>query len=76
MLKVLEPKHLATGVAYKKTVYRCNCQWNYTLFHKDKLFQNKQAEIGKIQKQIKKTFRIGSLNTENNIPFENMLTKR
>ena len=38
---------LETGVAYKKTEYRCNCQGNYTLFSKDKLCQNKQAEIGK-----------------------------
>ena len=45
MLKILEPQSLETGVAYKKTKYRC--QGNYTLFYKDKLCQNKQAEIGK-----------------------------
>ena len=80
MLKILEPQSLETGVAYKKTEYRC--QGNYTLFYKDKLCQNKHAEIGKKQKQIKKTFRVGSFKTENvtltiiHIPFENMLTKR
>ena len=42
MLKILEPQPLETGVAYKKTEYRCNFQGNYTLFCKDKL-----AEIGK-----------------------------
>ena len=67
MFKILEPQPLETGVAYKKTEYRCNCQGNYTLFYKGKLCQNKQAEIGKKLKQIKKTFRVGSLNKENNI---------
>ena len=47
MLKTLEPQPLATGVAYKKTVYHCNCQGNYTLFYQDKLCQNEQAETGK-----------------------------
>ena len=63
MLRILEPQLLATGVAYKKSVYRCNCQGNYTL----SLCQNKQAETGKKVKQIKKTFGVGSLNKENNI---------
>ena len=67
MLKTLEPQPLATEVAYKKTVYHCNCQGNYTLFYQDKLCQNKQAETGKKWKQIKKTFRVGSSNKENNI---------
>ena len=61
MLRILEPQPLATEVAYKKSVYRCNCQGNYTLFYMDKLCQNKQAEIGKKLKQIKKTFRVGSV---------------
>ena len=47
MLKILEPQPLATGVAYKKTVYRCNCQGNHTLSYKDKLCQNKQGGTGK-----------------------------
>ena len=64
MLKILEPQPLATAVAYKKTVYRCNCQVNYTLFYNDKLCQNKQAETAKNKKGIKKTFRAGSLNKE------------
>ena len=67
MLKILEPQPLETGVAYKKTEYRCNCQGNYTLFYKGKLCQNKQAEIGKKLKQIKKTLRVRSLNKENNV---------
>ena len=62
MLKILEPQPLATAVAYKKAVYRCNCQVNYTLFYKDKLCQNKQAEIAK----NKNKFRVGSLNKETN----------
>ena len=81
MLKILEPQPLATAVAYKKTLYRCNCQVNYTLFYKDKLCQNKQAEIAKnknkltkpsgLEVQAKKiTLRII------HIPFENMLIKR
>ena len=67
MLRISEPQPLATGVAYKKTVYPCNCLGNYTLFYKGKLCQNKQAEIGKKLKQIKKTFRVRSLNKENNV---------
>ena len=63
----MEPQPLETGVAFKKTMYCCNCQRNYTLFYKDKLCQNKQAEIGKKLKLIKKFFRVGSLNKENNI---------
>ena len=47
MLKILESQPLETGVAYKKNEYRCNWQGNYTLFYKDKLCQNKQAETGK-----------------------------
>ena len=47
MLKILEPQPLAIGVAYKKAVYRCNCQGNYTFSYKDKLCQSKQAKIGK-----------------------------
>ena len=47
MLKILKPQPLATGVAYKKTMYRCNCQGNYTLSYKEKLCQSKQAETGK-----------------------------
>ena len=54
MLKILEPQPLATGVAYKKTVYRCNCRGNYTLFYKDKLFQNKQAETAKNKSKLRK----------------------
>ena len=62
-------------------MYHCNCQENYTLFYKNKLCQNKEAEIGKKYEQIKKTLRVGSLNTENDInnhlySFENMLTKK
>ena len=44
---MLEPQPLETGVADKKTEYPCNCQGKYTLFYKDKLCQNKQAETGK-----------------------------
>ena len=29
---IFEPQPLATGVAYKKTVYHYNCQGNYELF--------------------------------------------
>ena len=47
MLEILGPQSLATGVAYKKTVYRYNFRGNYTLSYKDKLCQSKQAEIGK-----------------------------
>ena len=47
MLKILEPQPLATGVTYKKTVYRCNCQENNTLSYKDKISQSKQAETCK-----------------------------
>ena len=54
MLKILEPQPLATGVAYKKTVYRCNCQGHSTLFYKDKLCQNKQAEISKNKNKLRK----------------------
>ena len=36
-------------------------------FYKGKLYQNKQAEVGKKQKHIKSTFRVENLNTENNI---------
>ena len=54
MLKILEPRPLVTGVAYKKTVYRCNCQGNYTLFYKDKLCQKKQAEIAKNKNKLRK----------------------
>ena len=54
MLKILEPQPLATGAAYKKTVYRCNCQGNYTLFYKDKLCQNKQVEIAKNENKLRK----------------------
>ena len=54
MLKILEPQPLATGVAYKTTVYRCNCQGNYTLFYKDKLCQKKQAEIAKNKNKLRK----------------------
>ena len=54
MLKILEPQPLATGVAYKKTVYRCNYQGNYTLFYKDKLCQNKQAEIATNKNKLRK----------------------
>ena len=107
MLKILEPQPLATGVTYKKTVYRCNCQGNYTLFYKHKLCQNKLAEITKNKykltlswwrplsnrnqpidlqsksmdsflydnslrhERVKKTFRVGSLNKENN--FKNYI---
>ena len=82
MLNILEAQSLETGGTYKKTEYGCKSQGNYTLFYKDKLYQNKQAEIGKKYKQTKKTFRIVDLNTENitltviHILFENMLTKR
>ena len=54
MLKILEPQPLATGAAYKKTVYRGNCQGNYTLFYKDKLCQNKQVEIAKNENKLRK----------------------
>ena len=54
MLKILEPQPLETGVAYKKTEYRCNCQENYIFFYKDKLCQNKQAEIGKNKNKLRK----------------------
>ena len=53
MLKILEPQPLATGVAYKKAVYRCNCQGNCTLFYKDKLCQDKQAEIAKNENKLR-----------------------
>ena len=54
MLKILEPQPLATGVAYKKNKYRCNCQGNYTLFYKGKLCQNKQAEIAANKNKLRK----------------------
>ena len=54
MLKILEPQPLATGVAYKKAVYRCNCRGNYTLSYKDKLCLSKQAEIGKNKSKLRK----------------------
>ena len=54
MLKILEPQPLATAVAYKKAVYRCNCQVNYTIFYKDKLCQNKQTEIAKNKNKLRK----------------------
>ena len=47
MLKILEPQPLETAVAYKKTVYHCNCQVNYTLFYKDKFCQNKQFHVNR-----------------------------
>ena len=47
MLKILKPQRLVTEVAYKKTMYRCNFQGNYTLSYKEKLCQSKQAETGK-----------------------------
>ena len=50
----LKPQPLATALAYKKTVYRYNCQVNYTLFYKDKLCQNKQAEIAKDKNKLTK----------------------
>ena len=54
MLKILKPQPLATEVAYKTTEYRCNYQGNYTLFYKDKLSQNKQAEIAKNENKLRK----------------------
>ena len=56
MLKIFEPQPLATAVAYKKTVYRCNCQanYNFVLFYKDKLCQNKQTEIAKNKNKLRK----------------------
>ena len=81
MLKILEPQPLANAVAYKKIVYRCNCQINYTLFYKDKLWQNKQAEIAKNKNKLTK---LSGLEVQTKkitlriiqIPFENMLRKK
>ena len=41
-----ESQLLATGVAYKNTVYRYNCQANYTLF-KHEICKMKKDEIRK-----------------------------
>ena len=46
---IFEPQPLATGVAYKKTVYHHNCQGNYELFYY-KSCKNKDADIGKNSK--------------------------
>ena len=81
MLKVLEPQPLSTAVAYKKTMYRCNCQVNYTLFYKGKLCQKKEAKIAKNRNKLTKLSRL-EVQTKKitlriiHIPLENMLTKR
>ena len=54
MLKILEPKLVATVVAFKETVHSCNYQGNYTLSYKDKLCQNRQAEIAKNKSKLRK----------------------
>ena len=74
-MSILEPKLLATGDAYIKTLYRCNCN------SKNIVRTNKLAEISKKWEQIKNILKIGNSNIKNfttiiYAPFENLLTKR
>ena len=49
---IFKPQLVGSG--YKNTVYRYNCRGNYARFYKHKLCKNKEAEIGKNKKKIRK----------------------
>ena len=63
-MAILEPQPLVTGVAHKKPVYHLTVKEIIHFFISTNSVRT-GAEIGKKYEQIKKTLRVGSLNTEN-----------